>query len=110
MDGNVPLPIPYKLRPEVKDEDIKALMQRDFVTGAQTDAEKLEAVCRWALSYQEAYEQQKAIMDHIHGEATKYIKALNHVHKEMDDIRTNAGNSLRLLGSSCHIIKVLLLA
>ena len=83
-DGNLPFPIPYKLRPNVKDEDMRELMEREFMTKATSSEEKLVALCRWAVSYKDAYDQQKILLDEIHGDAFRFSEALSDVRRPQE--------------------------
>ena len=105
MDGNVQVPYPWQLRGVVKEAAIEELKLRDFMVKEETPEAKLDALARWALSYKEADDLQKPMLDEIHECARKYL-ALVKVQKEADILKSDIGKALRLLGVACQQIKV----
>lgn len=89
----------------VKEEAIEELKLRDFMVKEETPEAKLDALARWALSYKEAYDLQKPMLDEIHECASKYHLALGKVQKDADILKSDIGKALRLLGVACQQIK-----
>lgn len=99
------MPLPYELRKQVQPGDVANFLQEPFIKDVR-DEDKLGVVAAYALSYREGFTILKGNALRAHDEAMLLDDSMQRVQADVDSISTDTGNSLRLFGNACQLVKV----
>lgn len=103
----MPNPYPWKIREDVEEIEIEDFYQKDWVLKSVGDrSDKMDAIVKWALSYQKAFEIVKDSMLTAHEAAIRQEDALRDVRFNIEGMAKECGNSFRLFGAVCQGVKV----